>query len=93
MTLDMAQWYSLPLQYLLKVKFYGNLPAISFFQLFPNHLAGEPAPKKQETGTPEDVVEDGKIYFLYRPRVNFKEAKSISDIQRFYLVMTEACWF
>lgn len=48
--------------------------------------AGEPEPKKQETSSPEEVVEDGKIYFLYRPRVGFKEAKSLSDVQRFFLV-------
>ena len=50
---------------------------------------GEPEKKKQEVSLADDdtsVVEDGKIFFLYRPRVGFTEAKSLSDVQRFYLV-------
>jgi hypothetical protein len=54
-------------------------------------LAGEPAQKKQETSKGGDteapkIVEDGKIYFLYRPRTGFKEAHNVSDVQRFFLV-------
>ena len=32
------------------------------------------------------AVEEGTIYFLYRPRVGFEEVQSLSDVQRFYLV-------
>ena len=52
----------------------------------------EPAQKnKQETSKGGDeeapkVVEDGKIYFLYRPKTGLKEAHNVAEVQRFYLV-------
>ena len=33
------------------------------------------------------VVEEGRIYFLYRPRVNVDHPTSIDDIQRFFMIL------
>jgi len=35
----------------------------------------------------EEVVEKGDIYFAYRPRIAEDVAESLSDVQRFYMVM------
>jgi hypothetical protein len=35
----------------------------------------------------EEIIEKGDIYFVYRPRVEEREAEGIGDIQRFYMVM------
>lgn len=34
------------------------------------------------------LLEKGDIYFLYRPKVEKKEVKSINDVQRFYIVLS-----
>ena len=50
---------------------------------------GKPAQDAGGDGTDEQkvpAVEEGTIYFLYRPRVGFEEVQSLSDVQRFYLV-------
>lgn len=36
------------------------------------------------------VVEEGRIYFLYRPRVNVDHPTSIDDIQRFFIILAPA---
>ena len=55
-----------------------------------NEEVKEPEQKKQERSkgstAPMGILEEGKVYFMYRPRVGFEEASSISDIQRFYMV-------
>lgn len=33
------------------------------------------------------ILEQGDIFFFYRPKVNSKEIKSIDDIRRFYMVL------
>lgn len=46
--------------------------------------------KRQKTDTgsaPKGVLEDGQVYFLYRPRVGMEEVQSLSDVQRFYFVL------
>jgi hypothetical protein len=35
----------------------------------------------------EEIVEEGDIYFAYRPRIEKQEAEGLGDIQRFYMVM------
>lgn len=32
-------------------------------------------------------IEEGDIYFFYRPKVNFDQVRSIKDVQRFHLVL------
>lgn len=32
-------------------------------------------------------IEEGDIYFFYRPKINFDKVRSIEDVQRFHLVM------
>ncbi len=34
-----------------------------------------------------DILEQGNIYFLYRPKVEQKEVNNLDDVQRFYLVL------
>lgn len=36
------------------------------------------------------VIEEGRIYFLYRPRVNVDHPTSIDDIQRFFIILAPA---
>ena len=33
------------------------------------------------------TIERGHIYFFYRPKVELKEAHSLDDVQRFYMVL------
>lgn len=33
------------------------------------------------------MVEEGRIYFLYRPRVNVDHPTSVNDIQRFFMIL------
>jgi hypothetical protein len=40
--------------------------------------------QKQET----NVLEEGNIYFMYRPRVNEGDVQSLKDVQRFYMVLS-----
>jgi hypothetical protein len=40
--------------------------------------------QKQEV----NVLEDGNIYFMYRPRVNEGDVQGLKDVQRFYLVLS-----
>ncbi|TBU54882.1 hypothetical protein BD310DRAFT_961148 [Dichomitus squalens] len=42
-----------------------------------------PAESMYQTGT----IERGHIYFFYRPKVELKEAHSIDDVQRFYMLL------
>ena len=46
--------------------------------------AEEPSPKRQSTGggPAGDVVEEGHITFLYRPKIGVSEAHSVDDMQR-----------
>jgi hypothetical protein len=52
----------------------------------------QPPAKRQkaegEDNVPKDVVEEGLIYFFYRPRVAIEEAHSLNDVQRFYMVLS-----
>ena len=34
------------------------------------------------------IIEQGDIFFFYRPKVNTEEVKSIEDVQRFYMVVS-----
>jgi hypothetical protein len=34
------------------------------------------------------VLEEGNIYFMYRPRVNEADVQSLDDVQRFYMVLS-----
>lgn len=45
--------------------------------------------QKSATGAPTgaDTVEQGRIIFLYRPKVGLEEASSISQVQRFYMIL------
>jgi hypothetical protein len=42
--------------------------------------------RRQPDGA-EEIVEQGDIYFAYRPRVEEHDATGLGDIQRFYMVM------
>ena len=42
--------------------------------------------KKNNNNNSDRVIEDGDIFFFYRPKIDTKEVKDISDIQRFYMV-------
>lgn len=33
------------------------------------------------------ILEQGDIFFFYRPKVDSKEIKSIDDVRRFYMVL------
>jgi hypothetical protein len=33
-----------------------------------------------------EIIEQGDIFFFYRPIIDAKEVKDIEDIQRFYMV-------
>lgn len=33
------------------------------------------------------LVEEGRVYFLYRPRVNVDHPTSVDDIQRFFMIL------
>ncbi|EIE27488.1 hypothetical protein COCSUDRAFT_55496 [Coccomyxa subellipsoidea C-169] len=49
----------------------------------------EPASKRQDVDEqPKEILEEGRIYFLYRPRVGLEEAHSLSDVQRFFIIMS-----
>ncbi|KAK9917620.1 hypothetical protein WJX75_006559 [Coccomyxa subellipsoidea] len=51
--------------------------------------SSEPATKRQETDEqPKEILEEGRIYFLYRPRVGLEDAHSLSDVQRFFIIMS-----
>src|ERR671918_657823 len=39
---------------------------------------------KEETNT--DIIEQGDIFFFYRPKLDTEEVKDIGDVQRFYMV-------
>lgn len=43
-------------------------------------------PQAQSSAT-EEIVEKGDIYFVYRPRIEEREAEGLADVQRFYMVM------
>jgi len=43
--------------------------------------------KKATPDDPEQIVEKGDIYFVYRPRVGEAEAEGLEDVQRFYMIM------
>ncbi|DBB02711.1 TPA: hypothetical protein ACH3X3_011658 [Trebouxia sp. C0006] len=45
------------------------------------------APLPSSVPKPEGLVEEGRIYFLYRPRVNVDHPTSVNDIQRFFMIM------
>ncbi|KAK9821292.1 hypothetical protein WJX81_001710 [Elliptochloris bilobata] len=40
-----------------------------------------------EGDQPKGELEEGRIFFLYRPRVGLPDAESVSDIQRLYMVL------
>eukprot|EP00884_Botryococcus_braunii_P010603 jgi/Botrbrau1/19544/Bobra.0035s0036.1 len=51
----------------------------------------EPNPKRpmlDPQSRPEKVVEEGRIFFYYRPRVGVEEPHSISEIQRLFIVLS-----
>ncbi|HZC48952.1 MAG TPA: hypothetical protein VE244_07840, partial [Nitrososphaeraceae archaeon] len=35
-----------------------------------------------------EIIEQGDIFFFYRPKVDTEEVKDIKDVQRFYMVTT-----
>lgn len=37
---------------------------------------------------PAEILERGNIYFLYRPKVNEEDPSSLSDVQRFFVVLS-----
>jgi hypothetical protein len=51
--------------------------------------------RKTESEAPQEIVEQGDIYFLYRPKVRGQEeaegeetaAEDLDDVQNFYLVL------
>ncbi|KAI8855070.1 hypothetical protein BC829DRAFT_438898 [Chytridium lagenaria] len=47
----------------------------------------ETAVKEAGSKTKVQALEYGKIYFMYRPRVNLEHAKSIDDVQRFFMLL------
>lgn len=48
----------------------------------------KPPEKRQRTDSaPDSLLEEGQIFFIYRPRVGVEEAKSLTDVQRFYLIL------
>lgn len=44
----------------------------------------EPPHKRQKT---DGVIEEGKVYFFYRPRVERDEPQSLQDVQRFHMLL------
>jgi hypothetical protein len=42
---------------------------------------------KNEQDSAAEIVEQGDIYFFYRPKVENEEATSLDDVQRFHIVM------
>lgn len=43
--------------------------------------------RKHPTDGQDEVVEEGDIYFVYRPRVGEGQAAGLEDVQRFYMIM------
>ena len=41
-------------------------------------------PKSSITPTQSTILEQGDIFFFYRPKVRSEEVKSIEDVRRFY---------
>ncbi|MDQ3967499.1 MAG: hypothetical protein M3275_03785 [Thermoproteota archaeon] len=39
-------------------------------------------------GNKSQIVEEGDIFFFYRPKVGTEEVSDIEDVQRFYMVTT-----
>lgn len=64
----------------------------------------EPAPKRQATDAkkaeleadapigggakPGDDIEEGRIYFIYRPKVSTEHAHGLDDVQRFFFILS-----
>jgi hypothetical protein len=42
---------------------------------------------KSEQDSAAEIVEQGDVYFFYRPKVENEEATSLDDVQRFHIVM------
>jgi len=44
---------------------------------------------------PADVLEEGEVYFLYRPRVNDDTVRGLDDVSRVYMVLhpRERSWY
>lgn len=42
----------------------------------------------KEDNKESEIIEQGDIFFFYRPKVDTEEVKGIEDIQRFYMVIT-----
>ncbi|KAK9814928.1 hypothetical protein WJX73_002205 [Symbiochloris irregularis] len=52
---------------------------------------GPPPAKKgrlEVDKAPKDVLEEGRIYFFYRPRVGFESVSNLGEIQRFYMILS-----
>ncbi|KAL3131056.1 hypothetical protein ABBQ38_000372 [Trebouxia sp. C0009 RCD-2024] len=45
------------------------------------------APLSTSVAKPEGLVEEGRVYFFYRPRVNIDHPTSVADIQRFFMIL------
>ena len=46
-------------------------------------------PQRPFPGTaPAEVLEEGRVFFLYRPRVNVEHPESLTDVQRFFMVLS-----
>jgi hypothetical protein len=43
--------------------------------------------ERQEGERQEEVVEDGDIFFFYRPRVETNDPEALGDVQRFFMVL------
>lgn len=50
-------------------------------------ILGEYEIQEEKTFKTNKFLEKGRITFFYRPRVGFEEARSIDDVQRFYLLL------
>lgn len=51
---------------------------------------GEANPKEPlstAVAKPEGLVEEGRVYFFYRPRVSVDHPTSVGDIQRFFMIL------
>jgi hypothetical protein len=47
-----------------------------------------PHPQARETDV---IIEKGKLYFFYRPKVDLEHARSASEVQRLYMLMAVHC--
>jgi hypothetical protein len=44
---------------------------------------------KNNADNNEQIIENGDIFFFYRPKIETEEVKDIEDVQRFYMIMSQ----